>query len=283
MSSFRFPQCRIGDLTLTAIGDGELAIGLDLLSGIEPDDAARRQAAAGLSPAGSIHLNAYLLRGHGRSLLIDAGAGGARPGCGGLAGGLAAVGLTPADIDAVLLTHAHPDHVGGLVEADGAAVFPRAELLVPGAELAFWQDEAHLARADERQRGQFRLARQAFTAYRASLRPVGAGALFPGIEALPLPGHTAGHGGYLIEDGGRSVLVWGDLVHFPAIQIPRPAVSIRFDQDPVQAVATRARLLDRLAADHTLVAGMHLGAAGFGWIEPGRDGHALRYRPLDEA
>ncbi|MFD2233468.1 MBL fold metallo-hydrolase [Phaeospirillum tilakii] len=283
MSVSPFPHCRIGDLTLTAIGDGDLAIGLDLLSGIAPDEAAHRQAAAGQVPPGSIHLNAYLVQGGGRALLIDAGAGTARPGCGGLAGGLAGLGLTPADIDAVLLTHAHPDHVGGLIDADGTAAFPRAELLVPAAELAFWRDEAHLARADERQRGQFRLARQAFAAYQARLRPIGAGALFAGLEAVPLPGHTAGHGGYLIEGGGQSLLVWGDLVHFPAIQIPRPAVSIRFDQDPVLAVATRARLLDRLAADHTLVAGMHLGAAGFGWIEPGRDGLALRYRPLEPA
>ena len=282
MSSFPFPHCRIGDLTLTAIGDGDLAIGLDLLSGIEPEEAARRQAAAGLNPPCSIHLNAYLVRGGGRAVLIDAGAGAARPGCGGLAGGLAALGLTPADIDAVLLTHAHPDHVGGLVAADGAAAFPRAELLVPTAELAFWRDEGHLARADERQRGQFRLARQAFAAYRAGLRPIGAGPLFPGLEAVALPGHTAGHGGYLIEGGGRSVLVWGDLVHFPAIQIPRPAVSIRFDQDPALAVATRARLLDRLAADRTLVAGMHLGPAGFGWIEPGRDGLVLRHHRPEE-
>lgn len=87
------------------------------------------------------------------------------------------------------------------------------------------------------------------------------------MTAVPLPGHTAGHTGYRLECGGQSVLIWGDIVHFPNIQIPRPDVSIAFDQDSNLAAATRSRLLDIVSGERLLIAGMHLGEHGFARIE----------------
>jgi len=266
MSDLAFPSRRVGDLTITAIHDGSLPASLDLLAKIDPADASRMQERAGITDHASIQINSYLVRGGGRTVLIDAGAGGIKQWGGRLGNNLRLAGLQPCEIDAVLLTHAHPDHVGGLVNAWGEAVFPRAELVVPHREVAFWRDDGNLSRAPGRARGHFLVARQAFDGYRDRLRTFESGAVLPGMMAVPLPGHTDGHTGYRIESNGQSVLVWGDIVHFPQIQIPRPDVTIAFDQDPPLAAATRTRLLDLVNSDRLLIAGMHLGELGFAHI-----------------
>ncbi len=101
--------------------------------------------------------------------------------------------------------------------------------------------------------------------------------MLPGITAVPLPGHTIGHTGYRIDLGRESLLVWGDIVHFPHIQIPWPQAALPFDQDATSAAATRARILDEAASDRLLIAGMHLGPPGFLRIE--RHGQAFRVVP----
>jgi glyoxylase-like metal-dependent hydrolase (beta-lactamase superfamily II) len=267
MSSFALPSQQIGDLTITAISDGYLHASFDFLANIDPTDAFRMQENAGIKEHTSIHINCYLVRSGGRTILIDAGAGGFKQWGGRLTANLLRAGIHPSEIDAILLTHAHPDHVGGLMDASGEAVFPNAELIAHHREVAFWQDDGNLSRAPERARGNFLVARQAFDGYRDRLRTIEGGEVLPGITAMPLPGHTAGHTGYWLDSGDKSLLVWGDIVHFPQIQVPRPEVSIAFDQDPQLAAETRARLLDCVAAEQLLIAGMHLGEPGFARIK----------------
>lgn len=277
MNKTGFPSQQVGDLTITAISDGYLAAGLDLLSNIAPDDASRMQQNAGIANNTEIHINCYLVRGGDRTILIDAGAGGFRQWGGRLESNLGLADIEPSQIDTILLTHAHPDHVGGLAKASGEATFPNAELVVHNRELAFWRDDGNLSRATERARGGFLVARRAFDAYRDRLRTVEAGEVLRGITAMPLPGHTAGHTGYRLESGGRNLLVWGDIVHFPQIQIPRPDVSIAFDHDPCLAASTRARLLDLVSADQLSIAGMHLGELGFAHIARKGETYAVSY------
>lgn len=267
MSHMKFPSQRIGEFSITAISDGYLSASLDLLSPIDPVDASRLQQDAGVSDPSSIHINCYLVRGRGRTILIDAGAGGFRQWGGKLMTNLALAGVQPSDIDTVLLTHAHPDHVGGLLDSSGEAAFPDAELVVHQREVSFWKDDGNLNRASERARANFLFARKVFDKYREKTRTFTDSEVLPGISSMPLPGHTAGHSGYRIESGDRRLLVWGDIVHFPRIQIARPDVSIAFDQDPILSATTRSRLLDLVSADKLLVAGMHLGELGFGHIE----------------
>ena len=274
MDHMIFPSQQIGEFSITAISDGYLSASLDLLSNIGSMDASKLQQDAGVSDPSSIHINCYLVRGRGRTILIDAGAGGFKQWGGKLKVNLALAGVQAFDIDTILLTHAHPDHVGGLLDASGEAAFPDAQLVVHQHEVAFWEDDGNLSRASERARGNFLFARKVFDKYREKLRLFTGNEVLPGISAMPLPGHTAGHSGYRIESGGRSLLIWGDIVHFPQIQIARPDVSIAFDQDPLLSAATRSTLLDVVSADSILIAGMHLGELGFARIQ--RKGNLYR-------
>ena len=277
MTISTLPARDIGEFRVIAVSDGYLHANLDFLSNIETTEALRLQTEAGLPDPTAIHINAYLIRGGGRTTLIDAGAGGFKQWGGKLLDNLALAGVQASDIDTILLTHAHPDHVGGLLDANGNIAFPVAELVVHAKEIAFWEDDANLSRASERARGNFALARKVFDRYRERTRSFSNARILPGITAQPLPGHTAGHCGYRIESGDQALLVWGDTVHFPHIQIARPDVSIAFDQDPLVAASTRTGLLDTLSSDRLLVAGMHLGEAGFARIGRRGTAHELCY------
>ncbi|MCW6027146.1 MBL fold metallo-hydrolase [Stenotrophomonas sp. SRS1] len=271
------PTLQIGDFLIQAISDGHLTASLDLLSHIDPAEAEQLQLKAGVSDPSSIHVNTYLVRGKGRTILIDAGAGGIKGWGGELRGNLLRASVQPTDVDTILLTHAHPDHVGGLLDAQGHPVFPNAELLIHPRELSFWEDDGNLARSNDRARGNFLLARQVFAGYRRNLRLLAEGDVLPGISMVPLSGHTPGHTGYRVESEGRSALIWGDIVHFPHIQIARPHVSIAFDQDPQRAAAARSALLDMVSADQLMAAGMHLGELGFVRIQRIGRGYSFTY------
>lgn len=277
MKELKFPSHQLGDFSITAISDGYLSAGLELLSNIDQAEASRLQQDAGVTDPSSIHINCYLIRGRGRTVLIDAGAGGFRQWGGRLAANLALAGVQASDIDTVLLTHAHPDHVGGLVDAAGEMAFPGAELVIHQRELSFWMDDGNLSQASERVRGNFLLARKVFDRYQQRMRTFSGDDVLPGISAMPLPGHTPGHSGYRLESAGEGLLIWGDIVHFPQIQIVRPAVSIAFDQDPHLSAATRSRVLDVVSADKILVAGMHLGELGFARIEGPGPAYKISY------
>lgn len=267
---------RIGDRVVTALSDGVIDLPLELMGGIEPGAASDLLTQAFRAPTPQANVNAFLIQGGGRTVLIDTGAGGSMgPALGRLQANLAAAGVTPGDIDAVLLTHFHGDHSGGLASTSGEAVFPRAELVVPKDDADFWFDDAKASAAPENKKHAFAEARVAAAPYRARLRLFSGTDVAPGIRALPLPGHTPGHTGYMVESGGEQILIWGDIFHVPDVQARRPEVSVGFDVDPAGAVATRLRVLDMAARDRLLVAGMHMHFPAFSHIARLADGYAV--------
>ena len=266
---------RVGDFVVTAISDGVLQGAFEVLVGIEGADAAAMMAAAGRPGAPALSVNCYVVQGGGRTVLIDTGAAGSMgPGLGRLLPNLVAAGISPESVDLVLLTHIHPDHSNGL-SVEGRAVFPNAGLGFHEAEGAFWLAAGRAEAAPAERRPYFEQAAAMVGPYAA--RVTHAAEAVPGIVRVDMPGHTPGHSGYRIGVGAESLLIWGDVMHVPDIQAPRPGVGVVYDTDPAEAIATRKRVLAEVAAAGTLVAGMHLHFPGF--VRVARDGEGYRLTP----
>lgn len=270
-----FPTRDLGDISVTAVSDGYLHVDFGMLSNVDEDECKEIQRSAQVSELNAVHINTFLIRRKGKNTLIDSGAGGVKGWGGRLIANLARLDIQPDDIDAVLLTHAHPDHIGGLLSAEGEAVFSNAELIINGDEFNYLEDDENFAAVSDRIKGNFLLARSIFKKYQKSLRLVDNGEIFPGVFAIPLKGHTPGHTGYRIEGSKSSLLIWGDIVHFPHIQLLKPEVAIAFDYDPQLAAETRTHLLERVSLDKILVGGMHFGEQGFGYIEKRKSGYGI--------
>jgi len=267
---------KIGDIEVTALSDGMLATSLDVVLGIDRADAARLVSTIG----GDLHIpvNAFLLKLAGKWALIDTGAGDSMgPALGRLAENLRAFGVAPEEIAAIFLTHIHPDHSNGLVDASGRAVYPNAELIVHEAEARFWLDRDEASGENERIRRNIAKAAVATAPYRQRMRAVREGEAMAAVSAVALPGHTPGHTGWLIASGKESLLIWGDLVHLASVQVARPDTGLVFDVDPQAACATRLRTFDRVAADRLKVAGAHMDFPGFGTIV--RRGSGFAFEP----
>lgn len=270
-----FPTRDLGDTEVIAVSDGYLQVGFGILSNVDEQECEEIQRSAQVSELNAVHINTFLIRRKGKNTLIDSGAGGVKGWGGRLIANLARLDIQPDDIDAVLLTHAHPDHIGGLLSAEGEAVFSNAELIINGDEFNYLEDDENFAAVSDRIKGNFLLARSIFKKYQKSLRLVDNGEIFPGVFAIPLKGHTPGHTGYRIEGSKSSLLIWGDIVHFPHIQLLKPEVAIAFDYDPQLAAETRTHLLEKVSLDKILVGGMHFGEQGFGYIEKRKSGYGI--------
>jgi glyoxylase-like metal-dependent hydrolase (beta-lactamase superfamily II) len=266
----------VGDIVVTALNDGMFEGAFAWLSNVEEADATKLHEASFRAVPPRITVNAFLARLPDRLVLVDGGCGAAMgPDMGRLAANLSAIGVAPDNVDVVLATHLHPDHVGGLIDGDGRAVFARAELVVHEAECRFWSDDALLANASDQERQFVTLARTTMAAYAQRLRRVTGGEVLPGVSVVPEPGHTPGHTGWMISSGKDALLIWGDIVHLPGIQFARPGVGMAFDVDGAQAIATRTRIMDMAATDRLRVAGMHLDFPAFGHVARVGQGYAF--------
>jgi glyoxylase-like metal-dependent hydrolase (beta-lactamase superfamily II) len=221
-----------------------------------------------------IDVNAYLVRipGHG-PVLIDTGGGSQlMPSMGKLPSALRAAGVSLESIQTVILTHLHGDHCGGLVDVEGHASFPNAEIVLHKAESAYWL-ESNLDEVPDR--NTFGFIRQMLVPYANRTRLIEGGEVVPGILAVPLPGHTPGHTGYRLGSGPSSVLIWGDIVHVPAVQSTLPDAGTAMDVDPALAVKTRKDTFRQVAEAGSFVAGMHLEFPGLAQLTSQGDGYRI--------
>ncbi|TCU14841.1 glyoxylase-like metal-dependent hydrolase (beta-lactamase superfamily II) [Rhizobium sullae] len=266
---------KVGSIEITALLDGYVEMPPELFHA-ESSEAAKL-AAAEFQPVTPRYspVNAYLVNLGERLVLIDTGGADSQISTlGRLPEALAAAGVEPGQIDAVLLSHMHPDHIGGAVTASGERVFSNAELIVPEADFSYWYDDGYLSQAPDFAKPFFTLARKGASAYSERLTKIsGDAVVFGTIKAVSLPGHTPGHVGYTIESDGEALFIWADAIHHAAYQFKRPDWSAAFDIDATAAAATRKKTLDRAAADRLLVAGMHLPFPGFGHVEREAEGY----------
>lgn len=270
---------RIGDIHVVALSDGVLLRDHYMMIGVSAGEAAVLLARAFRS-AFVLSVNAFLIFNKGRVALMETGSGHyLGPTAGHLLTNLAAAGVAPSAVDTILLTHMHPDHSAGLTDmSTGAAHYPNAELVVHANEPRHWFDDAAMARGTEREKKlMFQQAREQAAPYRDRTRTFVQGDVWPGVTAIPSYGHTPGHSSFLIDSCGERLLIWGDTVHMPEVQVPRPEVSMVVDVEPVAAAASRQRLFEMAASERMLVCGMHMHFPGFGHI--GRDGAHFRFVP----
>jgi glyoxylase-like metal-dependent hydrolase (beta-lactamase superfamily II) len=178
-----------------------------------------------------------------------------------LAGSLRSAGYTPEEVDLVLVTHLHSDHVGGLTTQDGKRVFPNAEVYVAKAESDFWLSPEIAAKAPKDAQPFFQSAQAIAAPYIKAGKWhtfSGSESIVDGMQLVPLPGHTPGHTGYEFSSKGQKILFWGDIVHAQRVQLQHPEVTAIFDIDQTAAAATRHQLLPRLAREDVLIAAPHM-------------------------
>lgn len=272
-----------GEFRITAISDGYLPLPPEFMLGLDAQDYAALLDAARFP--GDVYTGgvaAFLIETSERTHLIDAGTGPVMgPTLGQFGDNLASLGVEPGRIDMVLATHLHPDHIGGLMGPSGTP-FVNAELVVHEADLAFWTDDGIKANFSANFQPFFDLAKGVSGAFNDRLRLVNAEVeVAPGITVVPLVGHTPGHVGYRIESRGKSVLMWGDVVHAAPIQLARPEVGLAFDVDPTAAAQTRARMLDMAATEELAIIGSHMPFPGFGHIERESAGYSFAHSHWD--
>ncbi len=285
-------RLQLGKFEVTALFDGTIELETKLLKNTNEVELRKLLARMFVgSPKMQTAVNAYLINTGSNLVLVDAGAAQLfGPGLGYVLQNMKVAGIDPAQVDTVVITHLHGDHVGGINGADGKPVFPKANVLVAQADNDFWLSQQIADAAPKEAQPFFKMARDAAAPYQAAGRwktfKVGE-TLVPGVRAVQASGHTPGHTAYAVESEGQKLLIWGDVVHAHAVQFAKPGVSIEFDIDQKQAIATRRNLMKAMAESKSLVAGMHLPFPGIGHVRAeGKGSYAwvpVEFSPLPKA
>jgi glyoxylase-like metal-dependent hydrolase (beta-lactamase superfamily II) len=274
-------QIKVGRLTVTALSDGFADMPYGYFPGRTPEqveEAAKTQFAA--RPTGvRFVFNQYLIEDGSSRILIDAGPAGSLGQTGRLPQGLATVQVRPDRIDAVIVTHMHQDHLGGLV-AGGRQNFPNGEVYVDRRDVRHWTDPAKQAAAPDYLQNSFRLSAELVRLYPKLQATQGDHEITRGISIMDLTGHTPGHIGVRVADAGQSLIMVSDML-FPVVHPQATDVNFLFEQDRPAAQAMRARFFPRAAEEGALIAATHMPFPGLGRIvsENGR----LRWLPAEWA
>jgi len=276
-----FYRFKLGTAEVTIVSDGPLPLGdpSQAFLGLTKEEIGRQLDSNFLPLANAVlEQNALIVNTGDRMMLFDTGMGSAKdfgPTTGKLLNSIKQAGIDPKDIDAVVMSHGHIDHLGGNVGDDGKSNFPNAQFYIQQSDLDYWTDE--------------KLAGGPLKSFLAqakkNLLPVRDRIVFfkdgqeflPGVTAIAAPGHTVGHTIFNIQAGGKSMAYIGDLTHHPVLLMEKPLTEFAYDTDPKQAAQSRVRQLSRLAAEKTPIVAYHFAWPGFGHVA--KQGDGFRYYP----
>ena len=276
---------KVGDYEIIQLRDGARTFPIpDTFVVNLSKDKAIEAAAAAYLPDGQVTIpfSPMIINTGSKLVAIDTGNGlGAFAGSKGVVGqarsNMEAVGIDPKQIDIVLISHFHGDHIGGLKNADGSPAFPNAEIKVPAVEAAFWADDSNQSKANGFNKSQFPNVKKMMeglkvTPYEADKE------VAPGVTSMFTPGHTPGHMSFVVASGSSRILVQSDVTNIPSFFLRHPDWHVMFDNDPATAVATRHKVYDMAATEKMLVTGYHFPFPCVGHVE--KDGSEYRLVPV---
>jgi glyoxylase-like metal-dependent hydrolase (beta-lactamase superfamily II) len=274
-------RLNLGNAEVTVISDGPLSLGdpKGTFTGVPEDEMRKMLTDNFLSPTSIVlEQNSPIVNTGDKLVLFDTGLGSTKgfgPTTGRQQKSMAEAGIKPADIDAVVFSHAHPDHVGGVVGDDGKPMFPNAQYYIAQSDLEFWTDEG---KNNGPLKDFIAIARKNLLPVRDRIVFYKDGQEFlPGIQAMSTPGHTVGHTIFMITSDGKSLAYLADLTHHPILLLEKPRMEFSYDTDPKQAAASRVKTLDMLAANKIAVMAYHYPWPGVGHVV--KTGEGFHYVP----
>jgi glyoxylase-like metal-dependent hydrolase (beta-lactamase superfamily II) len=241
----------VGDYTVYLLSEGQQKGNAGILIGATPEMITEA------IPDGTFPnaVNAFLIRTPDKNILVDTGFGRLLP------RHLDSLGLNSGEISDVLITHMHGDHIGGLLK-NGQDVFPNAKLYISQPEYDYW-----IKSNNQQALNVLNVYKNQLILFPPNELAEIKTALLPGIFPVATPGHTPGHTCFLIQSKNEKLLIWGDLTHAMAIQMPYPQVAVTYDVNPDAAVHSREAVLKYVAEHQMLIAGMHIAYPGIGHVQ----------------
>jgi glyoxylase-like metal-dependent hydrolase (beta-lactamase superfamily II) len=277
-----FYRFKIGDIEATVVSDGPMPIGAPSKTFIGPTAQELGQMMTDhFLPADNVVLdqNALVVNIGGTLGLFETGMSSVKRSkdMGRLTQNLKAAGIDPKDIDFVIPTHTHIDHIGGILAEDGSQNFPNAQIFVSQADLEYWTDDARMGTPGE---GSSLAAKKNLLPLRDRISFYRDGKeVIPGVQAMHTPGHTVGHTCFLVSSGSKTLYVAGDLVHHQII-VEKPRMEDFFDTDRKLGIETRLRTMDMLAGQKLLSIVYHLPWPGLGHFSKRGDGFHFEPEPI---
>jgi len=274
----------LGSAEVTVVSDGPLPLGdpTGTFLGVPKEEVKKMLTDNFLSPDNVVlEQNSPIVNTGDKLVLFDTGMGTLKmfgPNTGRQQKSMTEAGIKPGEIDAVVLSHAHIDHIGGIVGADDKSLFPNAQFYIAQSDFDFWTDEKKL---DGPLKDFVAHARKNLLPVRDRLVFFKDGQEFlPGVQAIATPGHTVGHHIFMVTSEGKSFAFLGDLTHHQVLLLEKPRMEFAYDTDPKQAANTRVKMLDMLAANKTAVMSYHYPWPGYGHVVKSGDGFRYIAEPM---